>query len=43
MEINLIAQADSRGKVNILEEYSISYWKKKVHMNMCIILNVYQI
>jgi hypothetical protein len=44
MEINLITQADSGGKINIPEDYSISHCeKKKVHMNMCIILNVYQI
>jgi len=29
MEINLFTQADSGGKVNILEDYSISHWKKK--------------
>ena len=45
MEINLISQADSGGKVDILEDYSISLrgGEKKVYMNMCIILNVYQI
>jgi len=41
--INLIIQADSGGKVNILEDYSISHCeKKKVEMNMCLILNGYQ-
>jgi len=29
MEINLITQADAGGKVNILEDYSISHWGKK--------------
>jgi len=29
MEIDLITQANSRGKVNILEEYSISHCEKK--------------
>jgi len=29
MEINLITQADSGGKVNILEDYSISHWGEK--------------
>ena len=29
MEINLITQADSGGKVNILEDYSISHCEKK--------------
>jgi len=42
MEINLITQANSGGKVNILEEYSISHCeRKKVHMNKCLILNGY--
>ena len=43
MEINLITQADSGRKTNILEYYSINYCeKKKVHINMCLILNGYQ-
>jgi hypothetical protein len=44
MEINLITQADSGGKVNILEDYSISHCEKekKVPMNMCLIQNGYQ-
>jgi hypothetical protein len=43
MQINLITQTDSGGKVNILEDYSISHCEKnKVHMNMCLILNGYQ-
>ena len=43
MEINLITQADSGGKINILEEYIINHCKKKkVHMNMCLIQNGYK-
>jgi len=30
MEINLITQGDSGGMVNILEDYSINHYKKKV-------------
>jgi hypothetical protein len=33
---------DSGGQVNILGGDSISYYEKKVHMNMCLILNGYQ-
>jgi hypothetical protein len=35
-------QGDSGGKANILGGDSISHCEKKVHMNMCIILNGYQ-
>jgi hypothetical protein len=41
MELNLITQADSGGKVNVLEDYS-SLKKKRIDMNMCLILNGYQ-
>jgi len=42
MEINVITQADSGRKVNILKDYSKNHWEKKVYMNMCLIMNGYQ-
>jgi hypothetical protein len=36
-EIN--TQSDSGGKVNILAGQSIGHCGKKVHVNMCVILN----
>ena len=36
MEINLITQADSGGKVNILEYYSINYCEKKKFICICV-------
>jgi hypothetical protein len=40
--ITNITQGDSWGKVSILGGESIGPCEKKVHMNMCLMLNGYQ-
>jgi len=35
-------QGDSGTKVHYLRGGTIGHWEKKVHMSMCLILNVYR-